>query len=99
MDFFKKFSEIYNQVYTQKEFLKIIPPPEEDWILFHKKLEKLPEEKKEWIYKMILHYSFLEERKINSLPYTLKQKGSDIHIPYSELPYPLQYMILELISI
>ena len=45
---------------------------------------------------MILHYSFLQDKKLNSLPYTLKQKGNDIHIPYSELPYPLQYMILEL---
>ena len=98
MDFFKTFSEIYNQVYTQKEFIKIIPPPEEDWILFHKKFEKLPEDKKESIYKMILHYSFLQERNMNPLPYTLKHKGNDIHIPYSELPYPLQYMILDFIS-
>jgi hypothetical protein len=96
MDFFKTFSEIYNRVYTQKEFIKIIPPSEQDWILFHKKFEKFTEEKKEWVYKMILHYAFLQERKMDSLPYTLKQKGEDVHIIYSDLPYPLQYMLLEL---
>jgi|LakMenEpi03Aug12_release.lakeMendotaPanAssembly.Ray.scaffolds.fasta_scaffold1218187_2 hypothetical protein len=96
MEFFKLFKEIYNKIHIEKEFVKLIPPPEEDWIHFQKKIEKFSEEKKEWIYKMILHYSFLQDKKLNSLPYTLKQKGNDIHIPYSELPYPLQYMILEL---
>jgi hypothetical protein len=98
MEFFKSFGDIYNYVHSQKEFVKIIPPEEEDWIRFHKKMEKFSDEKKECMYKMILHYSFLENGKIDSLPYTLKQKGNDVHISYSDLPYPLQYMILELSS-
>lgn len=96
MEFFKMFTEIYNSVYSKKEFVKIIPPSEEEWIHFHKKLEKTKEQKKEQLYLMILHYHYLHEKKMEILPYTLKQKGDSIHIPYSEIPCVLQHMIIEL---
>jgi len=93
------FTEIYNAVYSKKQFVKIIPPTEEEWIQFHKKLEKTNEIKKEQIYLMILHYYFLQEKKLEELPYTLKQKGMDIHIPYSEIPCPLQHMLIEFLDV
>lgn len=90
------FTEIYNTVYSKKQFVKIIPPTEEEWIKFHKKLEKISNFKKEQIYLTILHYHFLQEKRFEELPYTLKQKGEDIHIPYSEIPCPLQHILIEL---
>jgi hypothetical protein len=99
MDFFKKFAELYNNIHSKKEFIKIIPPCEEEWIKFNKKLEKTNEQKKEQIYLMILHYHFLHEKKMIILPYTLKQKGDSIHIPYSEIPCVLQHMLIEFIEI
>ncbi len=83
MEFFKMFSTIYNIVYSKKQFVTIIPPAEEEWIQFTKKLEKMENDKKEQIYLMILHYYFLHEKKVENLPYTLKQKGDSIYIPYS----------------
>ena len=96
MDFFKTFTEVYNMIHSKKQFVKIIPPSEEEWIQFHKKLEKFSETKKEQIYLTIIHYHFLEKKKLENLPYTLKQKGNDIHIPYSEIPFPLQHILIEL---
>lgn len=97
MDFFKKFTDIYNNIHSKKEFAKLIPPSEEEWIRFHKKLEKSNEEKKEQLYLLILHYYYLNEKKIEMMPYTLKQKGDSIQIPYSEIPCFLQHMIIEFI--
>jgi hypothetical protein len=97
MEFFKMFMELYNNINSNKEFIKIIPPTEEEWIKFHKNLEKTKNEKKEQLYLMILHYHFLQEKKMEILPYTLKQKGDSIHIPYSELPCVLQHMLIEFI--
>ena len=96
MDFLKEFSRIYDNINTNKKYCKIIPPKEEEWLEFHKIETTLSDEQKKWIYLSIIHYYYLENKDLEELPYSLKQKGKDIQFTYSELPFILQHIIIEL---
>jgi len=96
MEFFQQFSKTYNQVHKTKNFIQIIPPNEEEWMEFSKRLSSLTSSQKETIYLTILHYSFLTEKRIEQFPYGIKKKGNDLQIPYSDLPFTLQHILLTL---
>ena len=79
-----------------KKYCKIIPPKEEDWNEFHKIESSLKEEQKRWIYLSIIHYYYIENKDLEELPYSLKQKNKDIQFVYADLPFILQHIIIEL---
>jgi hypothetical protein len=96
MDFFQKFTSIYNKVQKNQHFNKIIPPNDEEWIEFSKRLESFSDEYKEYIYLFILHYHYLITKTLEPLPYDIKIKNKEIIINYSNLPFILQHIILSL---
>lgn len=96
MDFFQKFSKTYNKIFEKNKFVKIIPPTEEEWTLFSKQLNDFSLEQREYIYLSILHYYFLNTKKLEDLPYDLKLKDGELIITYSNLPSTLQHLILNL---
>lgn len=93
MDFFIRFAKLYNEVF-HRSFIKTIPPSQEDWEDFEKKLSKYDNKEREFIYLSILHYYFLTTKKVENLPFGLKRKGNDILITYSNLPSALQHILI-----
>jgi hypothetical protein len=98
MEFFKKFQDSYNYVCKNKHYVKIIPPNEDEWIEFQSKLEKLDISKTELIYMCILHYNFINTKKMEEMPYGIKKQNNTIQITYSNLPYLLQHLLLDFID-
>jgi hypothetical protein len=82
MDFFQTFTNIYNKVQKNQHFNKIIPPNDEEWIEFSKRLENFD---KEYIYLFILHYHYLTSKTLDPYPYGIKFKNKEITINYSKL--------------
>ena len=96
MDFFKKFSKTYNKIFEINKFAKVIPPSDEEWNTFSLKISEYSLEQREYIYLSILHYYFLDTKKLEELPYDLKIKDGELLITYSNLPSTLQHVILNL---
>jgi hypothetical protein len=97
MEFFQTFSSIYNQVNKTHHFAKIIPPSDEDWMVFSKKVDTLTNQQKENLYLTILHYHFLTTKKMEEFPYGIKRKGKDIIINYTDIPFTLQHMLMSIL--
>jgi|LauGreDrversion4_2_1035121.scaffolds.fasta_scaffold499601_2 hypothetical protein len=98
MEFFQTFTTIYNKVQKNQHFNKIIPPNDEEWLEFSKKLETSDVSLKDNIYLYIVHYHYLTTGILDQYPYGIKNKGKDIVINYSNLPYILQHIILSIFT-
>lgn len=96
MEFFQKFSKTYNKIFERNKFVKIIPPTDEEWDVFSKKISEFSLEQREYIYLSILHYYYIDNKKLEDLPYDLKLKDGELLINYSVLPSALQHLILNL---
>jgi len=94
MEFFQYFSDAYNQVHRNRQFSKLIPPSDEEWNQFEKKLDIMTEKKREYFYMTILHYYFLTTKKLDDYPYGIKRKGKDLIVNYQNLPYLLQHILI-----
>ena len=97
MEFFQQFSTLYNQVHKNQHFSKIIPPTDEEWNVFIKKMDKMTDIQKEYFYLSILHYHFLTTKKLDDYPYGIKRKDKDIIINYSNIPYLLQHILISFV--
>ncbi len=113
MDFFKRFKELYN---FSKSVEKTIYINDEAWIDFQNKIKSYNVEMFkseasgdlerssgifETLYKVILHYHYIETKKLEDFPYKLKiynevNGGSNNGITFEpkNLPLCLQYMLL-----
>jgi thiamine pyrophosphokinase len=94
MDFFQKFRQLYNY---SKSVENIIFINDEAWIEFQNKSKHFSIETFETLYKVILHYHYIETKKTDDFPYKLKNyngiEGGIIFEP-KNLPLCLQYMLL-----
>ena len=98
MDFFKKFKDLYNY---SKSVENVIYINDEAWIDFQNKIKSYNVEMFETLYKVILHYHYIETKKLDDFPYKLKiynesETGDNNGITFEpkNLPYCLQYMLL-----
>ena len=91
MEFFQRFAKTYNIIFEKNKLAKKIPPPEEEWIEFMKKIDSV---NKEELYMTILHYHFLCTKKHDELPYSMKLKNNELIINYKYLPSELQHIII-----
>lgn len=104
MDFFKRFKELYN---FSKSVESTIHITDEAWLDFQNKIKNYNIEMFEVLYRVILHYHYIETKKLNDFPYKLKiyngiengvksETGNSNGITFEpkNLPYCLQYMLL-----
>ena len=114
MEFFKRFKELYNY---SKSVENIIFINDEAWIDFQNKIKNYNFESEasgdlergseifEELYKVILHYYYIETKKLEDFPYKLKiyngtengvkgESGNGITFEPKNLPVCLQYMLL-----
>lgn len=96
MDFFQQFSKTYNKIFEKNKFVNVIPPTDEEWEIFSRKISEYSLEQREYIYLSIIHYHFLQDKITMELPYNLKLKEGELLITYANLPNPLQHLILNL---
>jgi hypothetical protein len=96
MDFFQTFTSIYNKVQKNQHFSKIIPPNDEEWVEFSKRLDSFDDKYKEYVYLFILHYHYLTTKTLDIAPYGIKIKNKEIAINYGNLPFILQHIILSI---
>jgi hypothetical protein len=93
MEFFQSFAKTYNEIFEKNKLAKKIPPSEEEWIEFMKKIDSV---NKEELYMTILHYHFLSTKKHDELPYSMKLKNNELIINYKYLPSELQHIIISM---
>jgi len=94
MEFFQNFSNAYKHVHKSRNFAKTIPPSDEEWNEFIKKMETLNDKQKEYLYLSIVHYHYLTMKTVEEYPYGIKFKGKDLVVNYSNLPHILQHILL-----
>ena len=94
MDFFSRFKQLYN---FSKSVENTIYITDEAWLMFQEKIKYFSLENFEELYKVIVHYHYIETKKLEDFPYKLKiYNGTDGGIIFEpkNLPYCLQYMLL-----
>jgi hypothetical protein len=98
MDFFSKFKQLYN---FSKSVESTIYITDEAWIMFQEKIKYFSLENFEELYKVILHYHYIETKKLDDFPYKLKiyngiETGNSNGITFEpkNLTKCLQYMLL-----
>jgi hypothetical protein len=102
MEFFKKFRELYNyskSIENTEEFYSFVD--DKAWMEFQNKIKNYSLETFEVLYRVILHYHYIETKKLNDFPYKLKiyngiegKVGNGITFEPKNLPLCLQYMLL-----
>lgn len=94
MEFYTKFRELYNVAKAKESSIEI---KDEEWKDFNKKLSSYSLENLEEIYKVILHYYYIENKKSEMFPYGLKRYHDSEGITFEpkNLPLCLQYIILK----
>jgi hypothetical protein len=94
MEFYTKFRELYNVAKSNENTIEI---KDEEWKEFNKKLSSYTLESLENIYKVILHYHYIENKKNDMFPYGLKRYHDSEGITFEprNLPLSLQYIILK----
>jgi hypothetical protein len=96
MDFFKKFKELYNH---SKSFENVMFINSESWLNFQNKIKDYNYEKYEILYRVIVHYHYVETHKLEDFPYKLKiystsETENGIVFEPKNLPLCLQYILL-----
>ena len=66
MEFYTKFRELYNVAKTKESSIEF---KDEEWKDFNKKLSSYSLENLEEIYKVILHYYYIENKKVSKEKY------------------------------
>ena len=94
MEFYTKFRELYN---ISKANEKTIIISDEEWKDFNRKLSSYTLENLEDIYKVILHYYYIETKETEMFPYGLKRYHDSEGITFEPryLPICLQYILLK----
>jgi hypothetical protein len=108
MEFFAKFKQLYNfskSIEASQEFQSSIN--EEAWYDFQEEIKSYNVEMFETLYRVILNYHYLENKKLDDFPYKLKVYneakvdlkiengvGNGIVFEPKNLPVCLQYMLL-----
>lgn len=104
MEFFAKFKQLYNyskSIEASEEFQVSIN--EGAWIDFQEKIKTYSFDMFETLYRVILHYHYLETKQLNDFPYKLKvynrienevKDGNGITFEPKNLPVCLQYILL-----
>ena len=94
MDFFKRFKELYNFAKSNEKDIFVNT---EAWIIFQNESKKFKLEDFEMLYKVIVHYHYIETKILEDYPYKLKiyseTEGGIVFDP-KNLPLCLQYMLL-----
>ncbi len=96
MDFFQKFKQLYNH---SKSVETVIFINDEAWIEFQNKIKNYNTEIFEVLYKVIVHYHYIETKKLEDFPYKLKsyngvENDGGVMFEPKNLPICLQYMLL-----
>ena len=100
MEFFTRFKQLYN---FSKSVESTIYITDEAWYEYQDKIKTYNVEMFETLYKVIVHYHYIETKKLDDFPYKLKvyngvgiEEGSGNGITFEpkNLPYCLQYMLL-----
>jgi hypothetical protein len=102
MDFFQRFRQLYNY---SKSVENVIYVKDEAWVDFQNKSKHFSKEMFETLYKVILHYHYIETKKLEDFPYKLKKFNgiengvngeiiNEITFEPKNLPLCLQYMLL-----
>ena len=92
MDFFTRFKDLYN--YTKS--LEAIEITIDDWKNFNQKILDFSKDQLDHLYEIILHYNYLENKKLELFPYGLKRHKESEGIVFEpkKLPLHLQYIML-----
>jgi hypothetical protein len=104
MDFFQRFKQLYNY---SKSVESVIYVNDEAWVDFQNKSKHFSKEIYEELYKVIVHYHYIETKKLDDYPYKLKSyngiengvkvKGeveNGVTFEPKNLPLCLQYILL-----
>ena len=94
MDFFAKFRELYNIAKSLEDSIII---HDDEWKDFNRKLHNYTLENLENIYTAIIHYYYIETKKLDEFPYDLKRYKNEEGVTFDpkKLPVCLQYIILK----
>lgn len=100
MDFFSKFKQLYNfakSTENLEEFKSSIN--DESWYEFQEKSSNYDLEKFETLYRVIVHYHYIETKVLENYPYKLKlyngtKSENGVTFEPKNLPLCLQYILL-----
>ena len=98
MDFFSKFKQLYNfakSAENMEEFQSSID--DQAWYDFQEKSSSYDLEKFEILYRVIVHYHYVETKFLENYPYKLKLykgDGNGVTFEPKNLPLCLQYILL-----
>lgn len=98
MEFFSRFKQLYN---FSKSVESTIYITEGAWYDFQEKIKDYSLEMFEELYRVIVHYHYIETKKLDDYPYKLKSYNGDrndvgngIVFEPKNLPLCLQYILL-----